>query len=155
MAIEISAAISSLTAAIGLMKGAIDARDEGKAKEAIMEISNRLFAIHTQANELLSENRELRNKVEHLEHEAIDRIRYVLREVEPGKFALLFEPADEDQTAAHYICQACFGIGKKVVLQLQQSVSIGCTLACPCDTRHDIQVRSIESVTQLLENRTG
>ena len=141
MSIEISAAISSLSAAIGLMKGAVDARDEAKVKDALMAMSDRLFAIHLQANELLAENRDLQAQINQLKEQEVERERFILHEVRPGAFALRMEPTGDDRTPVHYVCQACRGTGKKIVLRLDHSM-LGPELCCPADPHHNIYVGS-------------
>jgi hypothetical protein len=138
MQLEISTAISSLSAAMGLARGAVEARDDAKVKEAIIDMSNRLFSIHEAASKLAAENQELQAEIRKLKQEQIDRERYVLRGIEAGRIALLYQPSADDPTPPHYICQACFSSGKKVVLRAEESVCTGASLCCPSDAKHDI-----------------
>lgn len=141
MQLEISTAISSLSAAIGLARGAMEARDDAKVKEAIIDMSNRLFSIHEAASKLAAENQELQLQITKLKQEQIDRERYVLREVDVGCFALLYQPITDDPTPLHYICQACFSLGKKIVLRAEERM-YGANLCCPADSKHDIGLRA-------------
>ena len=141
MQLEISTAISSLSAAMGLAKGALEARDDAKVKEAIMDMASRLFSIHEAAAKLTAENQQLQAEIKQLKQEQVDRERYVLREVNAGIFALQYQPVSDDPTPSHYICQPCFSSGKKIVLRLQDSAQMGASLKCAHDRMHDLALR--------------
>jgi hypothetical protein len=139
MTIEISSAISSFSTAVGLLRGALNARDEGKIKEALTDMTSRLFTISEQGAKLAMENEELKAQIRELQEQAAERERFVLHEVRPGAFVLRFEPTSDDKTPVHYACQACRGLGRKVVLRLDHR-TLGTELSCPADQRHDIYV---------------
>ncbi|MXN31030.1 hypothetical protein [Delftia sp. CH05] len=127
--IDIAAAISSTATMLGIAKGAIAARDDAKAQQAITEVQLKLLEVSTaalslsQANiSLTDEIRALKNKAEQLEMKASEREGYVLSEVCPGAYAYQPRPGQHRaDDVPHYLCQVCYDKGVKSVLRFQRS----------------------------------
>lgn len=126
--IDIAAAISSTATMLGIAKGAIAARDDAKAQQAITEVQLKLLEVSTaalslsQANiSLTDEIRALKNKAEQLEMKASEREGYTLTEVCPGAYAY---QSQSDQGGSdknpHYLCQICYDKGVKSVLRIHR-----------------------------------
>jgi hypothetical protein len=138
---DIAAAISALGQAISFARTAVEARDDAKAKQAIMDISSHLFVVHEVATKLAIENQKLQAEAREIKQQQLDEERFALHEIEPGRFALRFEPRQAERTPVHYVCQACFAAGKKVVLRAEESAYAGHSLSCPVDALHDLPLR--------------
>ncbi|WP_093820176.1 hypothetical protein [Stenotrophomonas indicatrix] len=148
---SIAAGVSAVGTALGMAKTALELRDFTASAAAISDVSQKLldlqgqlFATHAALFELHQEKVALTQKVRELEEERADRERYTLFEITPGVFVYRFNgfphgagsenPPSTEPT--HYLCQSCYGAGRKVVLQqLHKHGHI--TLDCPvCKTRH-------------------
>lgn len=140
MQLEFNAALASLSTTLGLARVAVEARDDAKIRNALFDMSDRLLSVHAAAAHLAAENEKLEAQLRELKEKLVDRQRYVIREVERGRFALAYQPTADDSTPAHYACQACFSAGKKVVMQSINSAYTGWHLSCPLDSAHDIQL---------------
>jgi hypothetical protein len=120
--IEISAAISAVNATVGLVKGAIDARDDAKAREALFEMQSKLsdmfaahFALIDRHSALIQRVHELDGQLRELQEKLVLSSAYRLARLPSGQFAVV---SNEDRgQPEHYLCQTCFDSGKKSVLQ--------------------------------------
>ncbi len=122
---ELMAAMSALSTALGIAKTAVEARDEAKINVALAEINTKQLALSMAAlhlaeslsacqaakSELERENRDLVGKLE-------ERQRYVLHELSPGRIAYRFSPLPDSLEPEHYLCQICYDKGVKSVLRL-------------------------------------
>lgn len=124
---DIGSALSSLSAAFGLAKSAVEARDEAKIKDATAEINEKLLALSTSAFSLIEKNSALARRINDLEAELAElqrkvseRENYSLYELAPGRFVYRFNPADDSGNPGHYVCQLCYDQGVKSVLRLHQ-----------------------------------
>lgn len=119
--IDIATAVSGVTALLGLAKGAIAARDDVKAQDAISEIQAKLLDITTaaltmsQANiSLTDEIRALKDSIHKFENKEREDSGYELTEVSPGSYA--YKSTNSNQPA-HHLCQPCRDAGVKTVLR--------------------------------------
>ena len=143
-------ALASIKACIELAVVAVEARDDARAKEAIGEMSRRLFdanlaalgmserllALRDQLDELVSQKRALEERLAHRE-------KYVLRAIADGVFVRAYEPVDGDPTPAHYQCQICFDRGESSVLQL---AAVRQQLTCRIDSKHSISIGHLDGM---------
>lgn len=152
---EIGAALSSLSAAIGLVKTGVEARDLSKAAQAVGEVSERLaqaqiagLQIADKLIAVAAERDELRAKLREAEERLQKRSDYVLSEIRPGAYALAFKRLDGDPTPPHYLCQVCFDNGHHSVLNLSSN---GNVYTCQRDRGHNI-IRSDEPSPQVIRS---
>lgn len=125
---DLPAALSGLSTAIGLTKLAVEARDDSKAQQALTEVNAKLVALSISALALAESNRALSAQVGLLENElhklklaAEDRERHTLTELRPGAYAYATKPVEEGhQPQAPYLCQPCYDKAVKAVLQFHQ-----------------------------------
>ncbi|MGL6245683.1 hypothetical protein [Pseudomonas sp.] len=134
---EITAALSSLSAAIGLVKSASDARDEAKINTAMSEVNRRYFELSMAAielvekcNALLCTNADIQTQLSELQRKARERENYLLHEVAPGRFAYRFNPTNDTGDAPHYVCQTCQDKDIKSVLHVTNDSMLGTTYQC-------------------------
>lgn len=124
---EIGAAISSLSAAFGIAKTALEARDEVKAQSAIADFNAKHVALSMAAldlvekhNTLLRTNHDLEAKLADIQRKTSERDNYVLHELAPGRFVYRFKPTDGSGDPIHDVCQLCYDQGIKSVLRLNE-----------------------------------
>lgn len=145
-------AFTSAKATFDLLKLAVDARDHAKAQAATLELREKLFAMSDIAMAYVEKNAALvaRNaalelaNAEHvrakaeLEEKIRERERYPLHELESGSFAYAYQPPGEGpHEPPHYLCQPCYGQGRKTVLRHTQGL-YGWVWYCAADNRHEI-----------------
>jgi len=126
---DLPAALSGLSTAIGLTKLAVEARDDSKAQQALTEVNAKLVALSISALALAESNRALsaqvgllENELHKLKLEAEDRQRHALTELRPGAYAYATKPVQErDDTQAPYLCQPCYDKGIKAMLVFHQA----------------------------------
>ncbi|MER2537658.1 MAG: hypothetical protein ABTQ26_00300 [Azonexus sp.] len=143
---EIGAAISSLSAAFGIAKSAMEARDEVKAQAAIADFNAKHIALSMAAldlveklNTLLRTNHDLETKIAEHQRKTGERDNYSLHELAPGRFAYRFKPADVSGDPVHYVCQLCYDKGIKSVLRLQEASEYTSRyLSCLEASAHDL-----------------
>lgn len=122
---DIAAAISSTATLLGIAKGAVAARDDAKAQQAITDVQLKLLEVSTaalalsQANiALTDEIRLLKNEAHQSELKTREREGYVLTEVCPGHYAYQSQPSRDGTNAPpHCFCQPCYDKGVKSVLR--------------------------------------
>ena len=141
---EIGAALSSLSATLGLAKSALEARDEAKIKAALADFNEKHLALYTAALHLAEKLATAQTALGDLQREAAelraqrdDRARYALYEVKPGHFAYRSTPsADRPNDPPHYLCQTCYDKGVKSVLHVIHDAMLGTTFECLNDKQH-------------------
>ncbi|MDI4633318.1 hypothetical protein J7U46_09690 [Pelomonas sp. V22] len=140
MAIEITAAISTFKAALGIAQVALAARDEAKVKEALQDMSERLFSLSQAALAMAEKNMALQAALteasaNHAEVEAklAERGSYELAEASSGVFA--YKSLDSSK-ALHYLCQPCYDNGIKSVLRKDAHHDGVVFWTCPAEGRH-------------------
>jgi cell division protein FtsB len=140
---ELMAAMSALSSALGLAKTAIEARDEAKLDAALADINTKhlalsmaglqlaeaLSACQAAKSELERENRDLHSKI-------ADRKRYLLHELAPGQIAYRSAPDGESAEPEHYLCQVCYDKGVKSVLHVVHDGMLGTAYECLADKTH-------------------
>lgn len=123
---DIASAVASASAMLTLAKGAIAARDDFKAQQAISDAQGKLLEITAAALSLSQTNialtdeiRALKDAAHELEVKARDRQGYALAEVCPGAYAYKSQPGEEGtDVPLHYLCQLCYDKGIKSVLRV-------------------------------------
>ncbi len=152
--IEITGTIAGAKTALELIKTAIEARDDSKAKAAVAEMSMKLLdisqsalAVHT---ELAAARQALIAAVDELrvvQHRAAERERYTLTEVRAGAYAYARKPARDGQEAGPpYFCQPCYDAAVQAVLVKSHA---GTYLECPVAESHAIQLKAIPTRPRL------
>lgn len=147
MQFEIASALHAMQTGMSLAVGAIEARDNAKAKAAIAEVSAKMTGLNMEAlrmsehlrkleSELLDTTRDLRAAQKRLG----EREKYVLRAVADGVFAYAYEPLGDDPTPAHYRCQVCHDRGEASILTRTPN---GTYLQCRVDPKHILQVGDV------------
>lgn len=146
------ASIGTAFAAIDLIRkglsAAIDVRDFNKAaaelaklNEALIGAQNAILAQNSALFVLQNEKFEITEKLRKLEEAVAERGRYSLFELTPGHYAYRVNLPPQDDGAGnpsstepvHYLCQACFDGGRKVVLQRRNTLNL-VRLKCPICT---------------------
>ena len=136
--IDIATALASIQTTVDLIKAGIEARDQGKVRAAVADLSARyadlsmaalalsekLRAVDASLAQLERENRELRKQLE-------ERLAYKLYEVKPGLFCYRFEPSADSEEPAHYLCQPCYDKGVKSVMRQVRFMGESERLNCP------------------------
>lgn len=151
------AAIASTKNTLGLVKVAIDARDDAKIEAATLELRKQLFAMSdlamgyvernaslTQENAALALKQVgLEQKMAELEQRARDDEQYALHEFATGALALRYDPVVQpDNKPAHYLCLACKNEGRHTVLQPYGKSAI--VLICQANKNHKIAAKADE-----------
>ncbi len=148
---ELNFALTHAMQLVGLAKLAIEARDDAKAKSALMELTLKLnevsisaLASTEKAMTLQNALREVQDENRALQLQAEERQRYTLAELCPGAYAYKRKPAQEgDDTPPHYLCQPCYDKGVKAVLRFQEArTGTDAHYTCPeGGTPHGIKIR--------------
>lgn len=145
--IDIAAAISSTSTLLGIAKGALAARDDAKAQQAITDVQLKLLDVSTAALSLSQTNIALTDEIRLLKDQAHqaqmktrDRDGYEIAEVCPGAHAYKSKPAKEGASVPlHYLCQPCYDKGVKAMLRFHQTEGWGKEWACPENEAHNIR----------------
>lgn len=130
--IEVSGAISGITAIVQTLKTAVQARDEAKIDAAMSDLKDRLFDLQAANLQLLEQLHTSQTQVhtivqerDQLKAQASERGKYVLDDVSKGRgtlYAYLYKGDDAVGNGAplplHYLCQPCFDSGRKSVLRI-------------------------------------
>lgn len=144
---DIAAAISGASALLGIAKGAVAARDDAKAQQAITEVQLKLLEVSTAALALSQTNIALTDEIRLLKDEAHqselktrEREGYALTEVCPGHYAYQSQPSEEGAAVPlHYLCQLCYDKGVKSVLRFHEAEGWGKEWGCAENTTHSIR----------------
>lgn len=142
--IDIAAAISSTTALLGIAKGAIAARDDAKAQQALTDVQLKLSEVTmaalsmSQANiTLTDEIRLLKDQAHQAQMKARDREGYEISEVRPGAHAYKSKPSEEGAgVPLHYLCQPCYDKGVKAMLRTVEGPMRKTWWLCPEEVSH-------------------
>jgi hypothetical protein len=122
----------------------------GQALQALGQLAHRtggldVLAVQLTAALALSEkNRTLESDLAaakrdygQLKSQLDERASYLLKEVRPGAFAYALKDPGAAGQPAHYLCQACYDSGVKVVLQLSDN---RLQLLCSNNTAHRVRI---------------
>lgn len=139
----LAAITGGLSSALDIGKAAVAARDAAKLSDAVLEMRDKIMDAQQRVMLLGAEAMALRDELGRAKDEALklkaalqDRGSYELATVFNGATAYKpkVEPGKDGGDAAqptHYVCQRCFDVGIKVVLQPRfeegQSVGLRCT----------------------------
>lgn len=153
--LDIASAISGATAMLGIAKGAIAARDDFKAQQALGDVQTKLLEITTAALALSQTNIALTDEIRLLKDEAHnsqmkarERERYLITELGTGTYAYKSQPAEEGTSEPlHYLCQPCYDKGVKTILRIQNEGGDAIStprkyMICSASQSHSFQVRS-------------
>ena len=155
---DFNAAISSVSTLIGIAKGAIAARDDIKAQEALTNIQLKLMDVMAQALAMTEKNmtlvqefHALQARITELEAKSVDREEYVLTDVCPGFQAyrsLHYKSNDPNRdNPYHLLCQACYDQGSKFMLRFEphfyndDASKNYSEWVCPENSRHNFKQR--------------
>ena len=128
--IEISGAISGLSATVQALKAAVAARDEGKINDAISDLKERLFDVQSANLQAVEQLHAAQTKIhalvaelDQLKAKAVERELYVPHNLAQGTasfFAYRYQgnerARDGSPVPLHYLCQPCFDNGRKSIL---------------------------------------
>lgn len=161
---DLHTALTSAMQLIGLAKVAIDARDEAKAKSALMDLTLKLNDVSISALSSTEKAMTLQNSLREAQDEnralklaAEERQGYVLTEVCPGSHAYKSKAGqDGDDTPAHYLCQPCYDKRIKSVLRFSRaSTTHNAHWTCPEEARHGLVQHGTQIPMPLLPRRTS
>jgi hypothetical protein len=147
--VEITAALSSARALLDLVKGAVDMRDDAKAKAALAELQTKLFdatsaalAMAEKAAALQTALSEAQREKSEIEAQIKDRAAYALHELVPGAHVYASQPvAGGADGPVHYLCQPCYDKGVKAILRsVPAGVGLNAKWVCPEEQQHGFQV---------------
>lgn len=124
------AAVSGANTALDMLKRGVDVRDQRITEKAVADMTENLRAVTSSAFDAVQdalrsaqEARALDKRIVELEKEvsvlraaAEERDNYHLVPLTPNSFAYTLKAVPEGGSQ-HYLCQACYDGGKKVVLQ--------------------------------------
>lgn len=123
---EIAAALASLKAVVDIAQGAVNARDDTKAKEAVGNMSQKLLDLYVASFEredlvktLKSTIESLRAQVKDLEAQLVERALYQLTRLGQNGYAYLLveDGAVQSADGPVYFCQPCRDKGIKSILR--------------------------------------
>lgn len=148
--IEISGAISAISATVATLKTAVAARDEAKVEAAISDLKDRLFDLQGANLELVEKLHVAKLELHAVVHERnqlqaklVDRGNYALFNLmqRPGEFWVYRyqgndSSADGGGTPVHYLCQTCFHDERKSVLN-RTDTEIGALYSCLVCKTHE------------------
>lgn len=142
----ISTAFTALRAAKDIGNAAIELRDWNQMVGEITKINGELLkaqdALFTHNANLLELQQQMTQMINDLRlaNEALaERGRYTLFEIGRGKLVYRFNVVQAESEGAealahqpiHYLCQPCFDLGRKMVLQLYPDAADGPVACCP------------------------
>lgn len=142
----ISTAFNALRAAKDIGNAAIELRDWNQMATEITKINGELlkaqdalFAHNASLLNLQQQNAQMVDDLRKAKEALAERGRYTLFEIGRGKLvyrANIIQPqSDAAITVApepmHYLCQPCFDLGRKMVLQLYLDAADGPVACCP------------------------
>lgn len=120
----IAEAFSSLQAASQIVKAILDLRDADLIREKSRELSSLLISaqsetlgVQSQLASAIEEVRKLKDRVMQMEDWRIEKARYELKEVVPGRFAYAIRETERGMQPPHCICAQCYERGFKSILQ--------------------------------------
>ncbi|MGY2492367.1 hypothetical protein [Cupriavidus sp. CP313] len=139
---DLTTAVASASTALDLLKTALKARDQALTEKAVADMVDQLRNVNMAALEASQEAlkgirqaraadqriAELEAEVRELQAKADERDLYELMAIGSFSFAYALKEPPANGQDRHYLCQACFDAGKKLVLQRAGGSSI---LRCP------------------------
>lgn len=125
----LAGAVTAANAALDMMKRGVAARDQKVIEDAVADMTERLRAVNSNALEALQDAlrsaqdarafdkriAELEKEIATLRAAADDRDRYRLTSLSRNTFAYTLKVQEDGPQ--HYLCQACYDSGKRIVLQ--------------------------------------
>lgn len=147
----IASAVTAISTARDMAKGLVGLRDEALVREhlaalneVLLKTQEQLFAHNAAFSKLADEHHKARQELRELQEAMRERGRYTLVHLGSSQFAYRVDLTPETggtsqpgrMEADHYICQPCFDIGRKVVLQGLSVGGVPCGYTCPiCKTQ--------------------
>jgi hypothetical protein len=140
----IGGALSSLNAAINIVKAMKDLRDWSLVQSKVIELQSTilnaqgsLFAANEERTALIERIRELETQVAGVKAWDAEKDRYEKATVGEGAFAYVLKPSMRGTESPHYLCANCYSNSKASVLQHEWFPGpFGHILACPaCKTK--------------------
>lgn len=134
----IAGAVSSLNAAVDIVKAIKDLRDSSivqskviELQSTILEAQSSLFAANEERAALIEGIRQSEQKIADLEAWNTEKQRYQLTDIGEGTFAYALKGSVSNGEPAHYICTNCYEQSKKSVLHHMQSGGGMHVMSCP------------------------
>jgi hypothetical protein len=129
---------------LGLAKGALDARDDAKVREALAAVNDKLFDALTAALDIATKASALQSSLDEANAEIVrlkelEDLRKSLDEfqVRPGAFVFARKPSGGAAYDHPYYCHTCLCDGRQTVMKLTGFAEI---LACSRDSQHNIDL---------------
>lgn len=125
MSIELTGLITSARALMSIASGAIEARDDAKAKQAITDANGKMYELSIallssaeKLSALQAANHELEGKTRALEAQIAENARYKLTPLSNGyAYLLLVDSGVQTPSQPIYFCQHCRDKGVKSILR--------------------------------------
>jgi len=121
--IDISAALSAVTAATKVVSGILKAEKNVEVKKAIsgildslLDAQSKLLSAQSEYQELAEAKRQLEQKIMQYEKWDTDAARYKLQEIATGMFVYALQPDHAAGEPIHWLCPNCFNQRHKSVL---------------------------------------
>jgi len=149
---EISSALAAAGTLLGIAKGALEARDEAKVREALSEIQVKLFEATSAALDIAGKASALQGALSEAQDEnrvlkaqAAERETYTLAELRTGAYAYArSDPQGGQHHEPPYLCQACYDKGLKAVLRLSPETEYQVAVwRCPNVPSHAISMEHV------------
>lgn len=142
---SISGVLTSLHMTAKALEAAIDARDNAKAKESLIQFTDRIIELQNLILSSQADQARLASDVEELKQECMrlkswdaERAKYTLTEIASGVFAYVENDNVKPFNNTHKLCCSCFEKGIKSTLQsvptltgVKSSHSLSCANNCP------------------------
>ncbi|MFA5353485.1 MAG: hypothetical protein WC291_04605 [Thermodesulfovibrionales bacterium] len=129
---------ASAKVAYDIAKGILSLKTEVERNESIAKLLETLLSVQGDAlllqkeyHALLTEKKDLEEKLKTYDRWEETKALYVLKEVAPGVFVYAYETAKNSTTPAHLICPNCYMNRKASILQVLTESVYGKTLFCP------------------------
>lgn len=134
---SVAGAFSTLNSARQMFSAAVGIRDEAnriaalngasaelsKAYEQILELRVAIATANAEHQTLLTEKRDLEEKIRELERARYDFARYRLHELSVGVFVYAVGASENGIEPAHYLCARCRNSNKKSILNRVETQS--------------------------------
>lgn len=139
----ISASIAAFRAAVDLVKGAINARDDALVIKVISDMNERLMDVQSQClalqekhSAMADSERDLKEKLRKMEEKAADLDQYELHRNTQGALMYRSKHSLDATNQPVYLCANCIAAGVKTFLQFQ---SKGLATVLHCKEHGDIK----------------
>lgn len=155
------AAVSGANTALDMLKRGVAVHDQKIVEDAVADMTEKLRDVTSNALAAVQdalhnaqEARKLENRIAELEKEVValraaaeERDLYHLVPLSPNSFAYTLKAVPEG-VARHFLCQACYDGGKKVVLQrIGGRASLNCP-ACSAIVTSESLVAEVQAAEQ-------